>query len=198
MVTSASHLSRVGAPHAPAHHVTPADLAVLYNPRTGGYRGVYCRGGNDRPCRTVQWVARALHQTSGRYIRVRSPDGSAVFADPKSAAVALVVWWKATYGETAWVGVFRRRFVKPWKVVPEASGGVVVRGGKRVVLAAGQVGYRLLVWEFGRLRCIPPPDPRADFFASKAAAAAYFPVWSAGKYGDTFSVALRAGEERAG
>lgn len=84
---------------------------------------------------------------------------------PREAAAAVVAWWMTVYGEH-------------WRAAYEAHR----RPAWAISRRPGE-GYRLTVWEFGRKRTVPPPNPKAEWFWSKGEALDYFLRWRRERFG---------------
>lgn len=144
------------------------DLQVIecFDDDSTGFHGVYPKG-RDRFC-AKPW--KAIHIGS-------------TFRTPEQAARAVVGWWKEQFG-CRWEEAYRNRREKPWRVVGQASNPGWTCWGrtlpKPVKLA---YGYRLFVWELGRQRCLPPPDPNAVLFADQASARWHYKRWAYKTYG---------------
>jgi hypothetical protein len=139
-----------------------------------GFHGVYRRAGRGRP-----WVAKGYRRR-----RLGTYDTAA------EAARAVARHWHALYGSD-WPALFRARLALPWAVMVDNRGGLAVRADGR--LGAVRRGYRLHVWVHGRRRVVPPPDPRADLFATYDEGRDYYRVWCRARFGVLAPLAVRKG-----
>lgn len=105
------------------------------------------------------------HRRRWKAIAFRHHVRLGTYATPREAAAAVVRWWMAVYGER-WRDAYESHRRPAWAVTRRAG-----------------EGYRLVVWEFGLKRTIPPPDGISEWFWSKADALGYFRRWRRERFG---------------
>jgi hypothetical protein len=98
--------------------VTSDDLRVIFNLRRGHYTGV---SRHDSGWRARVFMSSAVAVDGGRRSSDRVRHVIGVFRTEVEAARAVVMWYRATFGEV-WRHVFRYRRCRVWEVVRSGDG----------------------------------------------------------------------------
>jgi hypothetical protein len=154
-------------------------LGIVNYDSEAGYHGVY-------PRRSGNWQAKPAKGVS---MSSRHPT-------PRHAAIQVVRWWKDTYG-AEWLAYFQARRTVPY-ILRKESIEPGFETWDETGLSCPAMGYRLMVYIRGVLKCVPPPDEGEDavMFTTRKAAIRYFHRWAKETYGDAARFHVTAAKVR--
>lgn len=139
-----------------------------------GYHGVY-------PRESGNWCAKPY---AGYNI-------GSTYPTARHAAIAVVQWWKANFGED-WVDFYNRRQDRPYRIVKISCKRSWYRtwDAKTNEVIFSPIGYRLTTWIIGVETVVASPIRPLGLFASTASARAFLPRWLKREFGLFADVAV--------